>query len=415
MSEDRDLLERAWMKIAVPEDVMQGLRRRRDRKDRNRRTSVTLLAAVLVALSVGGLMRAFGGSARPAAHPTPTPGGVGIFSHIGGWITYGSSSPPLLDSGASGIWAADPNRQGVRTRLSAKDGEPLGWSSDGTKLLVLRPPKKGPYGTAALYVLNADGSEAPVAHIAQEFLEPGSGGSISPDGSKVVFADDRGSSSNSDIRRSGIYVVDANGGDRRPLLTVAHSELSDPAFSPDGSEIAYFQSRTDFDTTLRVMNADGSGSHVVLKDTGIMKGSNFHPLVWFPDGRRLMFGMGFGPGWIYTVNADGTGLTRVGQGWYPTVSPDGSRIAYGDEAFGLTIEKVDGTHVQHLRSGTPGPWNPLPYEPRSAALSTSSSPGATRPDMITYSIAVLAALSLAGIWLHRKGLAPKGSASKRRP
>ena len=103
--------------------------------------------------------------------------------------------------------------------------------------------------------------------------------------------------------------------------------------------------------------------------------------------------------------------TRVGQGWDPTVSPDGSRIAYGDPAFGLTIENLDGTHVQHLFSGVPGPWNPLPYKPRSAVLSTSSSPGATRPDMISYTIAALVALGLAVLWIRRKRLAPRRSAS----
>src|SRR5262249_24578245 len=158
---------------------------------------------------------------------------------------------------------------------------PLGWSSDGSKLLVLRSPAKEGFPTATLSVLKADGSETPVAHFTQEFLGPGAGGSISPDGSKVVFADDKG-------RGSHIDVVDANGGTPRRLLT-ADSHVSDPAFSPDGSKIAYFDSRTDFDSTLRVMNADGSDSHVVLPDTGVMKDSNYHPLLWFPDGRRLLF------------------------------------------------------------------------------------------------------------------------------
>jgi len=394
MSDIRHVVERELERIELPPFTLDGFHRRRNRRQRNQRIASVVLALVIVTLSVAGLARAFGHyRGSPANEPTPTPN-RGIFSGLGGWITYGSYSPPLLYSGASGIWAADPNRQGVKTQLSTKDGEPLGWSSDGSKLLVLRRLHKGTGSRAALYVLNADGSETLVAHTKQEFMEPGSGGSISPDGSRVVFAVDKNSS-------SGIYVVNTNGGAPRPLLTVA-SHLSDPAFSPDGSKIAYFQSRTDFDTTLRVMNADGSGSHVVLKDTGVMKSSNFHPLVWFPDGRRLMFGMGFGAGAMYIVNADGSGLTRLGQGWYPTPSPDGSRIAYGEPAFGLTIENVDGTHVQHLASGVPGPWNPLPYKPRSAALSTSSSTGATRPDVFPYSIAVLIALGLAVYWLRRR-------------
>jgi len=110
---------------------------------------------------------------------------------------------------------------------------------------------------------------------------------------------------------------------------------------------------------------------------------------------------------MYAVNADGSGLTPLGHGPNPMVSPDGSRIASGSTGsdFGgmsLTIENVDGTHVQHFPYAAPGAWDPLPYEPNSEAHSTSSSPGATRPDMLTYSIAALFALGVAAFWLRRR-------------
>jgi len=403
MSEDRDLLERASMKIAVPEDVMGGLRRRRDRKDRNRRVSAAVLVAVLAALSITGLVRAFGGSVRPA-QPTPTPN-AGIFSGLGGWIVYGSAYGDRYGD-TKWIWAVDPERPGMMPRRISTDyGEPLAWSSDGSKVLVLRMPT---YRHSVLYVLNADGSETQVVTGTCPNLW---GASLSPDGSKVVYSC---VTPNMTDYQYPIYVVDASGGTPRRIGPPGLKGY-DPVFSPDGSKIAYLQAVGGFPNALSVMNADGSGSHVLLKASQ-MPGDTVGSLAWFPDGRRLLFGQKRGtccsslailqvggPNWIiYTVNVDGSGLTRVGHGANPTLSPDGSRIAYFGES-GLVIANVDGTHPTRITNALwAGPWNPAPYEPRSGALSTSSSPGATRLDIITYSIVALIALGLAAFWLRRR-------------
>lgn len=391
MSDLNGVLERSRDRIGSSRLTPDRVYRRRERKERTRRISVAVMALVLVALSSAGLLRAFGGlGGAPATQPTPTPD-RGIFSHIGGWIAYGESS-------GGGIWAVDPERPGVEIQLSHKSGEPLGWSGDGSKLLIYQEDRKGFY----LDLLKADGSETRV--VTGECCGL-SGASLSPDGLKVVY----GAAFNSGDYH--LYMVDASGGTPRrlgPRGLMGHY----PVFSPDGSKIAYFQGGGDYDNTLSVINADGSGSHPVLR-AGMMKNSSFGNLAWFPDGRRLLF-REFGqdccprhPDLIYTINADGSGLTRLGYGPNPTLSPDGSRIAYGDNghnlgAESLTIENADGTHVQHFDVGAPGPWNPLPYEPRSRGQSTSNPPGATRPDMITYSIVALIAVGIAAFWLRRR-------------
>jgi len=67
------------------------------------------------------------------------------------------------------------------------------------------------------------------------------------------------------------------------------------------------------------------------------------------------------------------------------------------------IANVDGTHPTRITNALwAGPWNPAPYEPGSGAPTTSSSPGPTRPDMITYSILALIAAGLSVLWLRRK-------------
>ena len=154
-------LERIARRVPVPEPAYDRLLRRRDRKERNRRLSAAVLAIVLTLLSITGLMRAFGNSERPATEPTPTPVDTGIFSGMGGWIAYGVYYGYYGDRryGGTGIWAMDPERPGIHKQLSTHPGEPLAWSSDGSKLLILRQTGQGSAADQALYVLNADGSE----------------------------------------------------------------------------------------------------------------------------------------------------------------------------------------------------------------------------------------------------------------
>lgn len=350
--------------------------RRRDRKVRNRRISAPMLALVLI-LSSTGLMLAFRTSERPVTEPTPTPVDKDIFSGMGGWIAYGDA---YSDTG--GIWAMDPERPAIRQQLSTHGGEPLAWSSDGSKLLVLRVSGQGATADGSLSVLNADGSETLL-------IDAGAGhglqGSFSPDGSKVVYAKTVFDGSAPD----GIYLVDAAGGTPRRILTAgrrwysafghrARSLLLWPTFSPDGSQIAYIDGMGDHSNSLRVMNADGSGSRVVLRDHGLMHNTAFPGgLVWSPDGSRLALGLGYIPDTIYVVGADGSGLTRLAKGADPHWSPDGSRISFermdGAALHHLVIEDADGTHVQRFNNARSGPWNPLDRAV-SATPAPSSSP-----------------------------------------
>ncbi len=102
---------------------------------------------------------------------------------------------------------------------------------------------------------------------------------------------------------------------------------SDPAFSPDGSRIA-FVSQRDGNAEIYVMNADGTGTTRVTND----------PLTdgrpaFTPDGQALVFhsSRAGGKQQIWSVNVDGTGLTQLTRdsvNGSPAVSPDGQVIAY---------------------------------------------------------------------------------------
>jgi Tol biopolymer transport system component len=373
MSDTKELLERAWKKAPQPDRVIDSLIRRRARRQRNRRITAAVLALIVALVSFATLVRTFRTVERPANEPTPIPSPSGIFADVGGWIAFYLERP----YGHHSIWAVDPTRPNgpeARIQLSDRPGEPLAWSSDGSKLLIWRT-REGPVGTpgcprcsgpdwTGLFVLNADGTETRLVvnkavGPAARYIYPG--GSFSPDGSKVVFG----------TYRVGMHTVDADGGTPRLLgPNIRHPALN-PTFSPDGTEIAYFDFRENL-FTLRVMNADGTGDRMLLGSQAVdCYSPHLVRPAWSPDGTHIAFSCDeYG---IRVVGADGSGLTTViPDGSNPYWSPDGSRIAFevrrqdipsttrGSSEMRLAIANADGTHVQVFQyPARAGPWNPL--------------------------------------------------------
>ena len=102
-----------------------------------------------------------------------------------------------LGGGSGAPGAADPAERA--------DGDPIGWSSDGTKLLIRRESPnqvRGGVGEMDLVVFDADGTETRLTN-AQAFV---TGGSFSPDGSEVVYA------TTFSPKGSAIYAVNSDGG-----------------------------------------------------------------------------------------------------------------------------------------------------------------------------------------------------------
>jgi len=124
-----------------------------------------------------------------------------------------------------------------------------------------------------------------------------------------------------------LYAVERSNLAQLTKLTPDTTSASDPAFSPDGSRIAFVSLR-DGNAEIYVMNADGTGATRVTNDPQ----PDGRP-AFTPDGQALVFHSArtAGKQQIWTVNLDGTGLTQLTRDSVnstPTVSPDGQTIAY---------------------------------------------------------------------------------------
>ena len=160
MIDDRELFERAAERFAPPEGSFERLVTRRDRKHRNKRITAGVVALVVAAAGTGALLRAFTTGPIPADTPEQPSVDLGIFAPAAGRIVY-CDNPDL--------WSVDPSAPSpistlelVGDRLCAPTNTwPLGWSSDGTQLLVVREDPTD-VERRYLYILHADGTETQV-------------------------------------------------------------------------------------------------------------------------------------------------------------------------------------------------------------------------------------------------------------
>jgi TolB protein len=191
--------------------------------------------------------------------------------------------------------------------------------------------------------------------------------SWSPDGTKILFSSTRydpsiGQCTPGDPYEFGcptdIYVMGADGSNVTRLTDDPLPEFM-PAWSPDGSRIAFVREADPVPAAfagIYTMNPDGSGVTRVSSSDG---GSDFGPS-WSPDGTQVVFAAIRNEDWgIWSVDADGSNehtiLGGTGAGYVdnPVWSPDGNLIAFvGNLAVddysaedALHVMRPDGTGV----------------------------------------------------------------------
>src|ERR1700687_153366 len=142
--------------------------------------------------------------------------------------------------------------------------------------------------------------------------------------------------------------ADGSGVRQLTFITAAQGAFQGQSWSPDGTRLV-FNGRNAAGTVrqIYVMNADGSGSHVLFSDPGYL---DFEP-GYSPDGSLLIFARcrpDFEACAIYTAPSDGKNLTAVTPldvsrnlaDRSPEYSPDGKTIAFASFNRGGVIAAV---------------------------------------------------------------------------
>jgi dipeptidyl aminopeptidase/acylaminoacyl peptidase len=194
-----------------------------------------------------------------------------------------------------------------------------------------------------VFVMNSDGSG--LVSLTRDSWAAETQPAFSPDGSRIAFVSDR-------TGDAEIFVMDADGTDVTQLTSNPAQEF-DPAFSADGSRIAFASGRGG-NGDLYVIGVDGSGETRLTTSP-----ANEQDPAFSADGSRLAFVSDReGNREIYVAAADGNDPVRLtadpAADYQPNFSPDGSRIAFTSTRAGgpahIYVMGADGSAPTPLSS-----------------------------------------------------------------
>lgn len=184
----------------------------------------------------------------------------------------------------SRLWTMNADGTGAVQLITVSSQTQPDWSPDGTKIVFISETS----GKQNIHVINADGSnEVQVTNSAINLQNP----TWSPDGTKILF---------DKANEDDIYIINADGTGETQLSATAF-DSSYAAFNPLGTLIAFMED-TAQGTDLRRMNADGSGSVVLVS-------GSVDSLTWGKNGRLLYIqanngGMNSTANGIYLMSSD---------------------------------------------------------------------------------------------------------------
>jgi imidazolonepropionase-like amidohydrolase/Tol biopolymer transport system component len=166
---------------------------------------------------------------------------------------------------------------------------------------------------------------------------------FSPDGRRIAFTSDRGGGDN-------IWIMNADGSDKRQMSKEDFRLLNQPSWSPDGRFIAakkHFTTGRSLGTgEVWLYHVSGGGGVVLVKKPNEQHQKELGEPIFAPDGKHIYYTRNITPGPIFQYAQDSNGeifdieryeidtgkteavVTGAGGSVRPTPSPDGKKIAF---------------------------------------------------------------------------------------
>jgi Tol biopolymer transport system component len=195
----------------------------------------------------------------------------------------------------------------------------------------------------------------------------------SPDGTRIAFETDRNDPNAGTCGEQcnwEIYVMNADGsGVSR--LTMNSIPDRHPAWSPDGSRLVFDrnqQPEVGLVEEIWFMNADGSGQTQLTHESGDPTFTYSFDPAWSPDSGKISFTR-FDGGYdqVFVMNLDGSGQTQltsdVGDEREANWSPDGEKIAYMTDPYNALEETFCAPEVYVMGRDGSGKTSLTPRSP----------------------------------------------------
>ena len=177
----------------------------------------------------------------------------------------------------------------------------------------------------------------------------------SPDGTQLAFESNR-----DDLYHTEVYVLTLSSGSVARLTADTSHEDAQPAWSPLGNRIAFVSDRDSAGFDIDLMDVNGSNVVRLTTDSG----NDVQP-AWSPDGSRIAFASDRssprGIGDIYVMDTTGAGVVNLTQNaasdLAPAWSPDGTKIAFMSDrdpaGFAVWVMDSDGSNPVRVSPTTP--------------------------------------------------------------